>query len=316
MDALIKEQLEIFSRYIRNEGLRMTHQREVVITTFLKSEGHLSTDELYALVKEADAKIGYATVSRTLKALIGCGLARRTDLGDGRARFEHLYNHPYHHHIICSECSRAIEFFSPELERLQERILARYDFQPVRSRFQILGVCPDCQGQREPNLKIYPSDQVFARDALKLAMETEERGVRFYEAASECVGSESTKAAFLKMLGDETNHLRRLRERWDSLVKSNRKVLDAPVFLHFDFEALQRIFPSREEVDKKLNSALGETEALKLALAMERDAFEFFKKYADKFNDTKGRDIFEKFAAEELEHCEIIQSALDAISPQ
>jgi rubrerythrin len=80
--------------------------------------------------------------------------------------------------------------------------------------------------------------------------------------------------------------------------------------LHFDFQALKKIFPSKEEISRKLTPDLSEKEALELALKMELDAYNFFNKYADKFTDTKGRDIFLKFAEEENDHCEIIRTTL------
>jgi Fur family transcriptional regulator, ferric uptake regulator len=313
MDEGIAEQLEVFSDYIREKGLRMTRQRELVVTTFLSTEGHLSTDELYDRVRERDSRIGYATVFRTLKALTDCGLARETDLDDGRTRFEHLYRRPQHHHIVCVECGRAIEFYSTELERLQERIVSQYDFKPVRNRYQIFGVCSSCQAQEEGSDERVDSDLIFARDALRIAMETEQRGMRFYQAASEIAAHETTRETFLEMLRDEEKHYTSLKKEWDRLIAGNQPVLDAPVFLHFDFEALKTIFPSKEEVEKRMRPDISEEEALRLALDMERDACEFFTRYAEKFNDTKGRDIFLQFAREEQEHCDIILQALESL---
>ncbi|PYV42055.1 MAG: hypothetical protein DMG06_15245 [Acidobacteria bacterium] len=75
----IAQQMELFSAYLKKNGLKMTHQREVVVESFLRTDGHLSTDELYQLVKKKDKKVGFTTVFRTLKALTHCGLARETD---------------------------------------------------------------------------------------------------------------------------------------------------------------------------------------------------------------------------------------------
>lgn len=289
----------------------MTRQREMIVKTFLKNEGHLSTDELYDLVRKKDRKIGYATISRTLKALTDCGLARETDLNDGRARFEHLYKHPQHYHIICTECNRTIEFFNPEIDRIQRNVLQEYGFEEVRHRFQIFGICNTCRGlEISSESESVHSDQVFARDALKIAIETEKRGMNFYQTAANIVDQESTRETFLEMLNDEKRHLSRLESEWNRLIQSNQKILDAPVFLHFDFNALRRIFPSKEEISQKLTTDLSEEEALELAMKMESDAYNFFSKYADKFSDSKGRDIFLKFAEEENEHYEIIRRAL------
>ncbi|MGH9338548.1 MAG: transcriptional repressor [Acidobacteriota bacterium] len=311
---VLAEQLEIFSAYLKNNGLKMTRQRELIAKNFLQIEGHLTTEEVYGLVKKKDSKIGFATVFRTLKAFADCGLAREINLGDGTARFEPLYKRPQHYHLVCVECSRTIEFFSPELQQLQEKIISEYDFQPVRHRLQIFGVCQDCQNKRVSGFKAFDSDLVFARDALRIAMETERRGVHFYSSASETVSHPSTRSCFLHMLEDEKTHLSRLEKEWERLMHKDKKILDAPVFLHFDFDALKRIFPSRDEVRNKLQGDIQEKDALELAMKMEKEAHDFFRNYAGKFNDTKGRDIFLQFAEEEQEHYDIIKEAYEKLT--
>lgn len=309
----VAEQLEIFSTYLKGKGLRMTPQRQLVVESFLEANGHLSAEELYELAKKKDKKIGLATVFRTLKALTDSSLAREVHLSDGFTRFERHYKRPHHHHLVCLECHRTTEFLSPELEQLQQEIVSQYRFQPQRHTFEILGVCQDCQDHRKPTSETFDSDLVFARDALKIAMETEKRGVSFYQTVSQTATHPSAESIFLRMLEDENKHLRELEEAWEELIKKDRKVLQAPVFLHFDYEALKRIFPSREETKKKLKENLTVKQALELAMGMEREAYNFFRQYAEKFTDTKGKDIFLKFATEEEEHYGLIKQEYDKL---
>lgn len=309
----VEEQLEVFAKYLKDNNLKMTRQRELLVRTFLETDGHLSADELFELVKQRDEKLGFATVFRTLKALTECKLARETDLSDGRTRFEKLYKRPDHHHIVCEKCNKTIEFYSPELEELEEEILAKYHVKARRQRLQIFGICEDCQNKRQPSREVYDSDLVFARDALKIAMETEKRGINFYRAAAEGAVHPSTRSAFLRMLEEEKSHYRDLKKEWDRLIEGNEAVLNAPVFLHFDFDALKRIFPSREQVRQKISQDMDEKEALKLAMDMELEAYNFFHEYAEKFKDTKGRDIFLKFAEEEQDHYSIMKDELDQL---
>ncbi len=313
--AQINEQyFEIFSDYLKENGLKMTRQRRLIVETFLYTDGHLSADELYEATRRKDPGIGYTTVFRTLKAMTECGLARETDLNDGRTRFERLYRRPKHHHIVCQECHKTIEFFSPELEELQSSIASEYGLKPVQQRLQIYGICKECQEKKTPSMQVYDNEKVFARDALRIAMVTEERGVSFYRSAAESATSKSAKKAFLSMLEEEERHLSHLRVEWDRLVTDTPEIVSAPVFLHFDFEALEAIFPSELKVREGLLENLSELGALKVALKMEREAYAFFTEYAQRFEDTRGRDIFLKFAAEEKEHCDIIRTELDRLT--
>ena len=115
------------------------------------------------------------------------------------------------------------------------------------------------------------------------------------------------------MAAEEEKHLREIEGEWAALVKRNKRILKAPVFLHFDYNELNRLFPSPEELRKRHLERLSLEEALHLALSMEQGAHRFFKRYAEKFNDTRGKAIFLKFAEEELEHCDLIQQECDRL---
>jgi Fur family ferric uptake transcriptional regulator len=148
MGEMTKEK-EIFFEHLRGAGFKKTAQRELILDVFLKTEGHLSAEDLYRLVKEEDPSVGYTTVYRTLKLLHECGLAREERLGDGRKRYEHEYNHQHHDHLICTECGNLIEFYSEIIEKKQDEIAAQYGFEPTRHSLRIFGVCANCQAERK-----------------------------------------------------------------------------------------------------------------------------------------------------------------------
>jgi len=145
MPEFTKEK-EIFFEHLRRAGFKKTTQRELILEVFLKTEGHLSAEDLYSLIKVEDPTVGFTTVYRTLKLLVECELAREERLGDGRARYEHLYNHQHHDHLICTGCGRLIEFYSEEIEKKQDEIAEQHHFHPTRHSLRIWGVCSDCQG--------------------------------------------------------------------------------------------------------------------------------------------------------------------------
>lgn len=148
MSEFAKEK-EIFFDHLKSAGFKKTSQRELILEVFLRTEGHHSAEDLYNLVKVEDPTVGFTTVYRTLKLLHECGLAREERLGDGRARYEHNYNHQHHDHLICTECNTLIEFYSEVIERKQDEIAARYHFHPTHHSLRIFGVCADCRAKRK-----------------------------------------------------------------------------------------------------------------------------------------------------------------------
>lgn len=139
---------EIFFDHLKRAGFKRTAQRELILDVFLKTEGHSSAEDLYHIVKEQDPAVGFTTVYRTLKLLAECGLARQERLGDGRTRYEHMYNHQHHDHLICTACGELIEFYSELIEKKQDEIARRYNFRPTHHSLRIFGVCEACQAKQ------------------------------------------------------------------------------------------------------------------------------------------------------------------------
>ena len=68
--------------------------------------------------------------------------------GDGRTHYEHQYKHQHHDHMICSECGRIIEFFSAELEAIQDAMAAKHRFEITQHLLRIIGICAECRRAR------------------------------------------------------------------------------------------------------------------------------------------------------------------------
>ena len=140
-----EEEQKIFDDYVRNKGLKQSGQRKDILLTFLKTEKHLTADELYRLVKRKNSAIGTATVYRTLKLLSESGLCREFRLDDGTARYEHLYGHDHHDHLICTSCGGFEEVLDPEIEKLQEKLARKHGFKISNHKMEIYGTCRKCR---------------------------------------------------------------------------------------------------------------------------------------------------------------------------
>lgn len=140
-----RREQQVLEDYISQHNLKITKQRRAVLEAFLSSEDHVSAEELYKLVTEKEPKIGLATVYRTLNLLTQSGLAVELDFGDGQKRYEHKYMHSHHDHMICTECGKIIEFQHPMIEKLQEEIAKRHDFQMTSHKLDMFGLCSECR---------------------------------------------------------------------------------------------------------------------------------------------------------------------------
>src|SRR5213594_2037524 len=294
----LKEEKELFYTYLRQNGMKKTRQKDLILETFLTTEGHLSVEDTYSLVKKKDKKVGIVTVFRTLKTLTSCGIAREIMLGDGLTRFEHSYHHPHHHHIVCTECHKAIEFVSPELESIRDQIVRKYHFKPLHHRLQVYGICEDCLEQRPvPVTPKHDTEKIFARDALRMAISMETRGITFYREAARRNQHPEGRDILERIAGEEKRHLAELEEELSRINRMEKGLESAPVFLHFDPCELERLVPNLEEYESHGVLNMDALRSLEVAMVLERRAAEFFQGYAEKFLETKGKRIFLQFAA-------------------
>ena len=145
----MKDRLETFRQWIKEQGLKATAQREDIAQVFFTAERHISVEELYSAVREINPRVGYATVYRTLKLLKECGLAAERHFADGQARFEKFEEERHHDHIICERCGRIVEFNHPQIEQLQAKVAQRFGFIATTHKMEIYGICRECREGRD-----------------------------------------------------------------------------------------------------------------------------------------------------------------------
>ena len=119
------------------KGIRMTSQRQVIVSVIGDSEDHPDVDDLYRRSVHEDNTISIATVYRTVKLLEEAGVIERLDFGDGRARYEEAGEH--HEHLVDVETGEVIEFYHAELEALKEQIAKEMGYELVDHRLELFG---------------------------------------------------------------------------------------------------------------------------------------------------------------------------------
>jgi Fur family transcriptional regulator, ferric uptake regulator len=287
---------------LRPAGSKRSSKRDVIVQVFLRQEGHLSADDLVDLIRKEDHRISRATVYRTLQWMVDAGIARKVDFGEGRFRFEHSYRHPRHFHLICKECNRSSEFLSSDIEALVEEVAAARNFMPRQSVVQIYGVCEQCRTGIAPVQSEAPTELLFARDALRIALATERSGRDFYARAATITRDARARSVFLKLSESEKDHLARLEHRYQALLAQDPELESRPTFLFFK-GAANGLFSAAAEALIKVQS---DRDALMMGIRCERGSHKFFKKYGERFEDSEGKQIFLEFAEEEKEHLDLL----------
>ena len=287
---------------LRPEGGKRSSKRDLIIDVFLRQEGHLSADDLVAILHRDDHEISRATVYRTLQWMVEAGIARKVDFGEGRFRFEHSYRHPRHFHLICKTCSQSSEFLSSDIEALVEEIAEARGFLAKQSVLQIYGTCDECQAGRRRPERTATTELLFARDALRIAIATERSGLEFYTRAAKMTKDPRGKRVFRSLGDEEKEHLATLEARYSELLAMDPELESQPTFLFFK-GAANGIFASGSD---ELKRGVDAAEAFKIGIRCERGSHRFFKRYGERFEDSEGKRIFLEFADEERVHLELL----------
>jgi Fur family ferric uptake transcriptional regulator len=142
--------LEATQVSLKEQGLRLTRQRQILLDLIDQTGEHLDAERLYQMAKERDPKLNRVTVYRTLKMLKAGGLVDELDLmhysGD-----QHYYEtrlKQEHAHVVCLRCGKVEEFFGEPLQKLRKQIESHFGFQILLSRTEVGGYCAHCQTLR------------------------------------------------------------------------------------------------------------------------------------------------------------------------
>ena len=138
---------DAFIQQLRARGLRLTPQREMVLSVLHQIEGFATAEEIYAHVCKRCASVDLSTVYRTLDLLEDLQLVAAMDAGDGQRHYELLGVHGLHHHLRCTACGTVITVAHKDLTPLLEHFAQTYGFAVDPTSWTFSGLCAECQKQ-------------------------------------------------------------------------------------------------------------------------------------------------------------------------
>jgi Fur family ferric uptake transcriptional regulator len=128
---------------LKQEGMRMTPQRQLILDAVASMRGHISVDQVYRQVSERFSDVNITTVYRTLEVLEELGFVRHTHFHDSSYQFQRT-DEPAHQHLVCTLCGKDQELDLSVLEPLADDLRTRYGFRADLTHTAIVGVCRAC----------------------------------------------------------------------------------------------------------------------------------------------------------------------------
>jgi Fur family ferric uptake transcriptional regulator len=130
--------------HVQRHGLKSSTRRDLILETLANIGRHVTAEELLRAVRIRDARVGAATVYRTLRLLQDSGIVTERHFEGGATQFELVGDH-HHDHLICTSCKTIVEFEDDDIEREQQRVADAYGFELHTHKHELYGLCPRCR---------------------------------------------------------------------------------------------------------------------------------------------------------------------------
>ena len=156
MDAEGRVSRRPLEQELVSRGVRMTHQRRLLVQIIQGADGHLDAVALWQRAKDQDPTINKVTVYRTLAMLKKHGLVDELDLMhlEGGKHYYEAKTTRDHIHLACIKCGRIQEFESSLFEKLKGQIERERQFRISTVRVEAGGrlrplQVTECKCQRQ-----------------------------------------------------------------------------------------------------------------------------------------------------------------------
>jgi len=151
VDEKINQVKQIFTAYLERKGLRKTAERFVILEEIYEKDGHFDVETLYITIKNKSYRVSRATVYNTLDLLVDCDLVTKHQFGQNLAEYEKAYGYRQHDHLLCTECSKVVEFCDPRVHNIQKTVGELLGFEVLHHSLILYGNCKkdNCENKRK-----------------------------------------------------------------------------------------------------------------------------------------------------------------------
>jgi Fur family ferric uptake transcriptional regulator len=129
---------------LREAGHKLTNARLTVLNVLENNGGHLTSAEVLEQVDKIDSSIGRASVFRTLDLLTSLSIIRPTYMNSSQTPTYVLMPDGHHHHIVCTNCNRIIEFENCGLGTIAAELEERLHVKLTGHLLEFYGLCDKC----------------------------------------------------------------------------------------------------------------------------------------------------------------------------
>ena len=132
-----------YAALMREQGFRVTPQRQLILDAICAGDGHTTPDEIYARVRVKTPHLNRATVYRNLDFLCEMRLVVAAQIG-GHMVYEIAGDVP-HHHLVCRNCDKVEQISHETVKALFDKIEREQKFTVDMDHLALFGLCQKCR---------------------------------------------------------------------------------------------------------------------------------------------------------------------------
>ena len=131
------------ARRLREAGYKLTNARLTVLDVLEQRHGHMTSAEVLEAVNAVAPEVGRASVFRALDLFTQLAIIRPTYIDSSITPTYVMLPGGHHHHVICTQCHRVIEFDDCHLEALEAELESRLGVRLTVQQREYYGLCHD-----------------------------------------------------------------------------------------------------------------------------------------------------------------------------
>ena len=176
------------------------------------------------------------------------------------------------------------------------------------AQFRVPGYAGLIIDGRNSKLVLYGEENNYNQEdnmnAIEIAIKMEKDAINFYTEAAQKTQNPAGKKMFLSITEDEKRHLQMLTQIF--------KEIDIKITEVNPMKNIKTIFESlKDTMMQRAAATKDELEAFKIAMQMEKEGVEFYKKTASEARSEKEKALFERLVKEEEQHYAIFSNTFN-----
>ncbi|RPG59544.1 MAG: transcriptional repressor [Flavobacteriales bacterium TMED191] len=130
----------LLNQYLKNQNLRQTPERYIVLKYIYKINTHFDIDYLYSFINKKE-KISKATIYNNLEIFVKAKLIKQLQFNNNKILYEKSLQKRQHDHLICNDCGKINEFCDPRIQNILSGIEKTTNFQIESHSLNVFGNC-------------------------------------------------------------------------------------------------------------------------------------------------------------------------------